>query len=68
MYDVPVESCPGGAVVASKPSNWTFFSNHGHVYFLLATNEHVTLREVAAEVGDGVDELTKLVEELTRLH
>ena len=24
--------------------------------------------EVAAEVGDGVDELTKLVEELTRLH
>lgn len=31
--------------------NWTFFSNHGHVYFLLATNPDIILREVAAQVG-----------------
>ncbi|MEE4246770.1 MAG: winged helix-turn-helix domain-containing protein [Kangiellaceae bacterium] len=34
-----------------KQSNWTFFSNHGHVYFLLARNSDQTLREVASEVG-----------------
>ncbi len=30
---------------------WTFFSNHGHVYFLLATNEDIVVREIAAKVG-----------------
>lgn len=34
-----------------KETHWTFFSNHGHVYFLLALNENITLREVANEVG-----------------
>lgn len=32
-------------------SNWTFFSNHGHVYFLLATNEDIVVREIALRVG-----------------
>jgi DNA-binding Lrp family transcriptional regulator len=31
--------------------DWTFFSNHGHVYFLLAAQEGVTIREVANRVG-----------------
>lgn len=34
----------------SEPT-WTFFSNHGHVYFLLATNEGIVVREMAQRVG-----------------
>lgn len=32
-------------------AKWTFFSNHGHVYFLLATNENIVVREIASRVG-----------------
>ncbi len=32
-------------------ARWTFFSNHGHVYFLLATNEDIVVREIARKVG-----------------
>ena len=32
-------------------TNWTFFSNHAHVYFLVAKQEGITLREVALNVG-----------------
>ena len=32
-------------------TGWTFFSNHGHVYFLLATNEDIVVREIAIKVG-----------------
>lgn len=31
--------------------SWTFFSNHGHVYFLLATNDDIVVREIAHKVG-----------------
>ncbi|EQC46954.1 winged helix-turn-helix domain-containing protein [Bacteriovorax sp. DB6_IX] len=34
----------------NRPS-WTFFSNHGHIYFLLAANEDITAREIAMRVG-----------------
>lgn len=37
--------------MTNPPLNWTFFSNHGHVYFLLATQQEIVLREVAAQVG-----------------
>lgn len=30
---------------------WTFFSNHGHVYFILAKFEDIILRDVAVKVG-----------------
>lgn len=30
---------------------WTFFSNHAHVYFLLAINEGIVVREIAIKVG-----------------
>ena len=30
---------------------WTFFSNHGHVYFLLAIDEGIVVREIALKVG-----------------
>ncbi len=35
----------------SADPSWTFFSNHGHVYFLLATHDNIVLREVATLVG-----------------
>lgn len=31
---------------------WTFFSNHGHVYFLIALRDgEITVREIAQKVG-----------------
>jgi predicted transcriptional regulator len=32
-------------------AGWTFFSNHGHVYFLLASNENIVVREMALKIG-----------------
>lgn len=32
-------------------TNWTFFSNHGHVYFLIAMNENIIVRKMAMSVG-----------------
>ena len=32
-------------------SDWTFFSNHAHVLFVLAKKKPVTIRELALEVG-----------------
>lgn len=36
---------------ADDDKQWTFFSNHGHVYFLLAMNDDITVREIAIKVG-----------------
>lgn len=30
---------------------WTFLSNHGHVYFLLAVDQNIVVREIASKVG-----------------
>lgn len=43
---------------------WTFFSNHGHVYFLLATNENIVLREVALRVGVTERSVLGIVQDL----
>lgn len=32
-------------------ANWTFFSNHAHVYFLLSRKNELVMREIAIEVG-----------------
>ncbi len=32
-------------------TGWTFFSNHAHVYFLLAKNEGIMVKEIATKVG-----------------
>jgi predicted ArsR family transcriptional regulator len=32
-------------------SEWTFFSNHAHVLFVLSSKEQITVRELASEVG-----------------
>ncbi len=37
--------------MSQSDASWTFFSNHGHVYFLLATNEDIVVREIAIKVG-----------------
>ncbi len=43
---------------------WTFFSNHGHVYFLLAANEDITVREMALKVGITERSVLGIIQEL----
>ena len=45
-------------------SGWTFFSNHGHVYFLLANNDGIILREVANKVGITERSVLGIVQDL----
>ena len=45
-------------------NNWTFFSNHGHVYFLLAMNKEITIREVALRVGITERTVIAIVQDL----
>ncbi len=45
-------------------AGWTFFSNHGHVYFLLATHENIVLREVAIKVGITERSVLGIVQDL----
>lgn len=47
-----------------EPHKWTFFSNHGHVYFILATNENIVLREVALRVGITERSVLAIVQDL----
>jgi hypothetical protein len=44
--------------------DWTFFSNHGHVFFCLARNGDARLRDVAAEVGITERAVQKIVKDL----
>ncbi|MCB0329393.1 MAG: winged helix-turn-helix domain-containing protein [Bdellovibrionales bacterium] len=37
--------------MADSKAKWTFFSNHAHVYFLLARKSEIVMREIAQEVG-----------------
>lgn len=48
----------------SKDIKWTFFSNHGHVYFLLASIKDITLREVANRVGITERSVLGIVQDL----
>ncbi|MAX65747.1 MAG: helix-turn-helix domain-containing protein [Bacteriovoracaceae bacterium] len=43
---------------------WTFFSNHGHVYFLLATNENIVVREIAQKVGITERSILGIIQDL----
>lgn len=43
---------------------WTFFSNHGHVYFILATINEVTVREIALKVGITERSVLGILQEL----
>ena len=45
-------------------SNWTVFSNHGHVLVCLARNSDARLRDVAADVGITERAVQKIVRDL----
>lgn len=45
-------------------SDWTLFSNHGHVLVCLAKNNEARLRDVAADVGITERAVQKIVREL----
>ena len=44
--------------------SWTFFSNHGHVVFLLAQHPEITLKEIATRVGVTERSITTIVKDL----
>jgi len=44
--------------------DWTFFSNHGHVFFCLARDGAARLRDVAADVGLTERAVQKIVKDL----
>ncbi len=50
--------------MADQEVTWTFFTNHGHVYFLLATQTEITLREVATKVGITERSVLAIVQDL----
>jgi predicted transcriptional regulator len=45
-------------------SNWTLFSNHGHVLVCLSRDSEVRLRDVAADVGITERAVQKIVRDL----
>jgi len=45
-------------------SNWTLFSNHGHVLICLARDSEARLRDVAADVGITERAVQKIVRDL----
>jgi len=45
-------------------SNWTIFSNHGHVLFCLARDSKARLRDVATDVGITERAVQKIVRDL----
>jgi predicted transcriptional regulator len=45
-------------------SNWTIFSNHGHVLFCLARDSESRLRDVATDVGITERAVQKIVRDL----
>jgi DNA-binding MarR family transcriptional regulator len=53
-----------GVSMEQSEASWTFFSNHGHVYFLLASREEIVLREVALRVGITERSVLGIVQDL----
>jgi DNA-binding MarR family transcriptional regulator len=45
-------------------TGWTFFSNHGHIYFILASNEDITVREIALKVGITERSVLGIIQEI----
>ncbi len=50
--------------MASNDIKWTFFSNYGHIYFLIAIHQDITLREIANRVGITERSVLGIVQEL----
>lgn len=49
----------------SKPSKWTFLSNHTHVLLCLAREPDMRMRDVADRVGITERAVQRIVKELT---
>lgn len=47
-------------------ADWTFFTNYGHVLFLLALKAQVTVREIALQVGITERAVMRILAELEK--
>lgn len=45
-------------------SDWNFFTNYGHVLFVLAQNADITIREVSIKVGITERRAQKIISQL----
>lgn len=69
MYIISVDLC---IIIRRKrtlfmnktEAGWTFFSNYGHVYFLIASNEEIVVREIALRVGITERSVLGIIQEL----
>lgn len=50
--------------MAKNDSEWTFFSNYGHVYFLVSIRSEITARDIANEVGITERAVSTILNEL----
>ena len=57
-------SPPQSAQPAPNAPHWTFLSNHAHVLILLAQDQTLVLREVAARVGITERAVQKIIADL----
>jgi len=47
-------------------TQWTFFTNHGHILFIIALNKSAPVREIAARVGITERAALKILSDLAR--
>jgi DNA-binding IscR family transcriptional regulator len=47
-------------------TQWTFFTNHGHILFIIALNKSAPVREIAASVGITERAALKILSDLAR--
>jgi DNA-binding MarR family transcriptional regulator len=47
-----------------KPREWTFFTNHSHVIFLLAADPECTIRDMALKVGITERAVQNIIQDL----
>ncbi len=45
---------------------WTFFTNYAHIYFLLALEENLTVREISLKVGITERSALTIIHELEK--
>lgn len=50
--------------MSQNEAGWTFFSNYGHVYFLIASNAEIVVREIALKVGITERSVLGIIQEL----
>lgn len=45
-------------------SDWNFFTNYGHIIFLLSSDEKLTVRDMATQVGITERAVQKIIHDL----